>query len=434
MKFTLNLSCIRFLGILLPLLSQITRTANGQDYLFENKNYQEMVQTVLLYPVDEPLAEPVMQHGGEEQLQLSFDLLENDAEILNYTLQHCSWDWQASDLQKIEYIEGYEEDQIETYRYSINTYTPYVHYDLRLPSAEMRLKRSGNYLLIVYRDHPDKENILFTRRLMVVEPLVSIAARIPQYPKNPDYVGRKHQIDVTVAAENAFTVSPQQSLKLVIRQNGRWDNAVNGLAPNYVYPDKISWEYDEATVFDGGNQFRNFDMKSYKYQSEYIKQMGISNNIIQVELWPSKKRSMTNYHYEKDIFGGKYIRARDDQETDVEGDYALVYFFLEYPVPFTHEDMHILGALTDWNLDANSKMTYNFQRKGYEAKLFLKQGYYNYQFTLLERGKKKADVTAIEGDYWDTQSQYLILLYYRKPGTVYDQLVSTALITSHPNP
>lgn len=412
----------------------VAETALAQSQLaFANKNYIDQVQSVLLYPADEPLMEPVIMLDDQtEKLQLSFDVLGDFAYTYNYTVIHCSYDWKPSDLKKIEYIEGFEENQIRDYRFSVNTLTPYVHYDQFFPNADMRLKLSGNYLLVVYDGDFDEGNFLLSRRFMLVDPKASIEAQVPQYPKNLSYTKTHQQVDVTVNAESVFMVSPLQSVQLVIRQNGRWDNAVMGLKPNYTYSDKLVYEYEEETVFDGGNQFRNFDMKSFRYQSERIERIFQEPEYFTVRLWPDKRRIFDDYITEPDIFGRKLIKARDDQDTDTEGDYAWVEFFLSADAPYTHEDVYIIGALNDWNLDNTNKMTYNYKRKGYQASLFLKQGYYNYLYGLVERGQKSADVSLIEGNHWETLNEYSIYVYYKKPGTNYDQLIASAVILSHP--
>jgi hypothetical protein len=400
-------------------------------YELNNKVYKEFVQTVQLYPVNEPLLDPILYLNDPRLLTLSFDILGTETAVYNFTIVHCTYDWKLSDLQLIEYVNGYQEDEIRDFRYSLNTLTPYIHYSLTFPGENLQPKLSGNYILVVYDSQLNADNILFTRRFMVVETKASMAVSIPQYPKNPDYIKTKHQVDVTVIADNTYRVNPNQSLNLVIKQNGRWDNAVVGLKPNYIYSDKLTYEYDELTVFDASNQFRNFDMKSFKYQSEYIQKIQMEPDCFSVELWPSKRRNTANYILEKDIFGRKLIKARDDQDSEIEGDYAWVQFFLDYPVPLTQDDIYLIGALNDWNLDENSRLVYNFERKGYEGKLFLKQGYYNYLYGVVEKGKTKADVSTIEGNFWDTQNEYSIFLYFRKPGTVYDQLVGYQVVLSH---
>ena len=410
----------------------VSLLVSGQPtYDCKDKVYGDNVHTVLLYPEQEPLLDPILFLGDSRRLHLSFDVLGDQAAYLYYTFVHCNHDWTPSDLTKAEYINGFDEAEIRDYRFSVNTLTPYVHYDLMFPEDQLRPKISGNYLLLVYENQFTDGQLLFSRRFFVVDTKVSIQVNFPQYPKNLDYVGKKHQLDVTVSQSNLFTTNPSESIKLVIRQNGRWDNAVTGLKPNYVYGDKIAFEYAEETVFDGGNQFRNFDMKSFRYQSERIQKIFQESDHYLVRLWPDERRHTKSYISEQDIRGRKLIAAREDQETAVEGDYAWVEFLLPYPAPLTHEDVYIIGAINDYNLDSKSLMTYNFSLKAYEAALFLKQGYYNYVYGILEKETSKADITLIEGDHWDTLNEYSLYLYFRKPGTVYDQLIATTTLLSH---
>ena len=70
-----------------------------------------------------------------------------------------------------------------------------------------------------------------------------------------------------------------------------------------------------------------------------------------------------------------------------------------------------------------SKMTYNYNRLGYEAVLYLKQGYYNYEYVLSDDSKSGGDETVTEGNHWDTENDYCIYVYHHKFGTYYDQLI-----------
>ncbi|MBU1370973.1 MAG: DUF5103 domain-containing protein [Bacteroidetes bacterium] len=423
----------RFFAVFLLFIFN-TLHAQSYDFLeFKNEIYDESIQTVLLHPIDEPLLEPlILLTDQTEKLLLSFDVLGDYANTYQYTFIHCTHDWKPSDLQRMEYLSGFDEERIDQYRFSLNTLTPYVHYDVLLPGSQMQLTKSGNYLLVVYEESLNAEQILFTRRLMLVDPQVSIKAHIPQYARKVSVSRQMQQVDVKINASNVFFTNAQQAVNLVIRQNNRWDNAVMALKPNYVYPDQLSFEYEDETLFDGGNQFRHFDMKSFRYQAENIERIFQEPNYYTVRLWPDKRRVLLDYSSEPDIYGQKLIKARNDQDTDIEGDYAWVEFFLEADAPFTHEEVFVIGALNDWNLDEKNMLTYNFKRKGYQGAIFLKQGYYDYIYGVAEKGQHKASVAPIEGNHWDTNNLYSIFCYYRKPGTSFDQLVGVAEIPSHP--
>ncbi len=421
--------------ILIPIIFSFTfvQAVVAQDYPFDfsSKQYSEGVHTVLLHPRDEPLLDAVMKLGEQNALELSFDVLGDLAYIYNYTIIHCDYLWRPSDLLPAQYISGYFEDEIRDYRFSLNTLTPYIHYNLVFPTSNMKPLISGNYLLVVYENEMVEGQVLLTHRFRVVDSGAGIQVRIPQRPRNLAYDGRKQQLDITVRINGVFNVSPHETVKLVIKQNGRTDNAIYGLRPSHVFGDELTYEYAEETVFDGGNQFRNFDMKSFKYQSERIQRIFRDDHYYVVRLWPDERRHNKNYITEPDLHGRKFIKARDDQDTHIEGDYAWVQFLLHYPAPLTHGEMHIIGSLNDFQLDHRSRMTYNYGLKGYEGALFLKQGYYNYMYGILEPGQNAADISPIEGDHWETLNEYAVMVYFRRPGTTYDQLIGYQTVLSH---
>lgn len=405
--------------------------ANHHPFQFVDKTYKVEIQTALLYPMDNPLASPIIMLNDPVQLQLKFDVVGDMAYVYSYTIIHCSHDWKSSELRPIEYLNGYEDDQITDFRFSLNTLTPYVHHELVFPNQNISPKISGNYILVVYDESLSEGNILLTKRFMVVDPKVSIHARVPQHPRNPAYGNIAHQLDVEVHAAGFFAGKPTSSFNLNLLQNNRWDNAKTSLKPSHTYNEKLTYEYAEETVFEGSNQWRNFDMKSFKYQSERIEKIFTEPNHFTVRLWDDERRHRKVYQSEPDIFGRKLIQARQDQETDIEGDYAWVEFFLRYDAPLTHGEMYVIGGLNDFMLSPRNKMNYNFQRRGYELQLFLKQGYYNYMYAILEAGQNAASTELTEGNHWDTLNEYLILFYYKQPGTNHDQLVGSSLIVSH---
>jgi hypothetical protein len=102
---------------------------------------------------------------------------------------------------------------------------------------------------------------------------------------------------------------------------------------------------------------------------------------------------------------------------------VYVDFFLPYPIPESSGNFYVMGRLTDWRMNRNSKMTYNYTRMGYETTLYLKQGYYNYIYVLSNDTKKGGDETITEGSHWDTENDYYIFVYHRQFGTYFDQLI-----------
>ncbi|MBR5603562.1 MAG: DUF5103 domain-containing protein [Bacteroidales bacterium] len=425
-----------FKTLVISLLSLVFINASkAQDIQsFTDKNYKDKVQTVMLHPTIDSLAKPVI-HLGDMMggLHLQFDVFANDAPYMYYTFIHCNNDWtQKSDIQQIEYLEGFESDDIENYSFSLNTMVDYVHFDLVFPTEDMMPKISGNYLLIVFEDELTPENIYFTRRFMIVDDKASFNVNIPRYPFDLNLGTHNQQLEMTISYPDLFNTLASQYSNVTIQQNGRWDNAVMGLKPTYVYPDYLSYENNPQTVFVSGNQYRRFNTSNLNNRPEQTRTVEMSKDCYVVELYPNHKRNTQAFISDNDLFGEKVIYLeRDDRVAAIEADYVLVEFFLEWEPVMTTQDVYIMGAITDWHLDEKNKMTYDFERRGYALNLLLKQGYYDYIYAVKERGEEKADVTPIAGNFWETLNEYTIYLYLFDPTQNYDQLIGVKTVFSH---
>jgi len=149
-----SISFIIFFFSLIQLPAQDTYYNSG---FIRNDNvvYSKNIQTVIMYKSGFELSPPIIQLGTGEKLTLAFDDLDASYKQYRYTLVHCDAFWNKSDLQQMEYIVGFMDDFIEDYKFSYNTTVPYINYFLEFPSEDMRLKKSGNYIIKVYLDSDD---------------------------------------------------------------------------------------------------------------------------------------------------------------------------------------------------------------------------------------------------------------------------------------
>lgn len=405
--------------------------AQQYDFDFDDINYVPDIHSIEFYQGDNPLSDPMLRLHESGVLTLSFDMLGDMAYSFDYTIIHCNRDWTPSGLRPQEYIEGFTDDRINDYAFSLNTLTPYVHYRLIFPGSQLRPKLSGNYVLMVYRGTLSRANLILSRRFIVVDPFIPIQASVAQNTRQSG-LSRTHQmVDIAISIPARLSGFSRDAFRIDIFQNNRKDNAVRGLMPSHVAPGRMTFEYQTETTFEGANQWRNFDIKSYRYQSERVKRIVQQPDGFVVQLWPDARRDRQVYKSEPDLNGRRLIKARSDQNTATEGDYAWVEFFLPWTPPLSHEEIFVAGQLNEWNLDERNKMQYNFSQRGYELSLFLKQGYYNYLYVLRDKTTGKTSVAESEGSFWDTQNSYTIVLYFRQPGTIYDQVAGYATINAH---
>jgi hypothetical protein len=417
-----------FLLVILLIVTRITTF--GQQVRNEDLIYDENIKTVLFYQYGNQLSDPVMMLNSNDRLMLEFDDMSEQSYNFRYTVIHCDRNWNTSDLDQIEYIDGDPEGYIDDFEFSLNAVPAYVHYKMVFPSGGMKLKYSGNYILKVYVDNDDDENVIFTRRFFVVEPQVTVQTEIPYYSNNLDYTRKKQQINLKIFTPDLFNYQADTRMNVFIRQNGRWDNMKRNLKPTTVLNNQLDYNYPEGIVFDGGNQFRNFDMKSFYYQSMYIQRIISDANGYTVILHTDFSKAKKQYEKVADIHGRKLIKARNDQETGIEGEYAWVDFTLKIP-EFENADVYIIGQINDWLMNGNNRMEYDQRTQSYKKSMFLKQGYYDYMYSVVPKGKSVGDITLVEGDWWDTLNEYKVYVYYSNMMPEYDRLVGYHEFLSH---
>ncbi len=406
----------------IDIINDTTTEYYKTNYLrYEDYIYKKNIHTVLLYRKGWELSYPVLILGSDEQLHLEFDDLDADVKDYKYTFVHCSSNWAPSDIQKNEYISGFTEGFIDNYKFSFNTIQKYTHYELVFPDANLMLPTiSGNYLLKVYNNY--EENVVLTRRFMIVDAKVSIDAVIKR-ATSVLYKNYKQEIDFTINKANYNIPDIYKDLKVNIIQNGRWDNAVINIKPRLVKGDILDYNYEDINVFNGANEFRHFDIKSIRYYSDRIQKITYEEGFNHVYLLPDVPRSYKVYETIKDINGRRLIKTEDATDSAIEGDYTFVHFFLPYYEEFGNGNLYVFGDLTDSQFKKEAIAVYDKTLKGFKASLFVKQGYYNYYYVFLEDGKNIGDETLIEGNHYETENDYTILVYCREPGTFYDKLI-----------
>jgi hypothetical protein len=197
-----------------------------------------------------------------------------------------------------------------------------------------------------------------------------------------------------------------------------------------VSPGQLIYDYQEENIFPGGNEFRFFDTKNTRTPTYYVQRIDYVDPYFHFELKPDKPRSPDNYFSQEDINGRFAIEAEGSHDPSVDADYVFVHFRLEMPVQL-EGSVYVAGALTNWQFDDLNRMEYNEEEHAYMLTLLLKQGVYNYRYLFLPAFLEQFDMAEIEGNHSETENEYLILFYYRPPGTRYDRLLGHQVIHSN---
>ncbi len=418
---------IKFLFLSLFLSVSITAVSIAQ---MEDKIYEDHIQSVRLFPsgtaFDSQIDAPVVALRGGKPLVLLFDDLAYDPELFSAKLIHCDADWKQSQLKDNDFLATFNEFNIQDYSYSINTRIPYIHYRFQVPAVT----KSGNYLLKVYRGRNESEVIL-TRRFMVYEEVFTVGASIVPPSQTADRKGGQ-QINVVVNYSNQDVVDPAGQVKVLLRQNQRWDNARVLPKPTFLNESSKLLRYesfDGSNTFDAGNEFRFVDLRFIRATGVNVADVRVETDVIYADAMVDKPRPAQAYSQYLDL-NGQFLVATNDRpggDPEIESEYMLTTFRLS--VPERTNPVHLIGAFTQWGKAAEAKMEWDPKLNVYQTTLLLKQGWYDYQYavedqTIFETGD-------FEGTYFQTENEYEVLVYFRGLGSRYDQLVGYVYL--HPN-
>lgn len=386
-----------------------------------NAVFDPRVKTVQLMKNGTDDRYPIIALEGNEQLKLSFDMLGPESENLQYTLVLCDAGWNPVKNNQNEYLRGMNFDNITDFRFSTNTYTKYVHYNLIFPNENMKPVWSGNYLLKVFRNF-DENDLLLVRRLMVMKRSAEIEATAKPATL-AEYRYTKQELQFSVGYNPSQIVNPLQDVKVVLIQNNRWENAITGLAPMFASNNKLDYSYMDKTLFPGGNEFRFFDIRNLRQFSQNVRSKR-TDSVWHVLLNIDESRAATQYFQYADYNGKQVIANKEGNNSDIDGDYAWTNFYLSALFGIQPgQDVYVVGEFTDWRCLPEYKMSYNKNRQRYDLEVPLKQGRFEYAYAVLD-DQGKPDLSAIEGSHFQTENEYLILVYSRNLQFGYDELIA----------
>jgi hypothetical protein len=397
--------------------------------------YAPNIYSAKLFLKGNQLAYPVITVNGNEQLELEFDDLDADVKTYYYTYQLCNADWTPVQVSSFDYIRGFAQNQISDYHFSSVARIRYTHYRIRLPENNTRITLSGNYLVKVYLNN-DETKIAFTKRLLVVQNAVSIAPQILT-PMNPQVSATHQKLQFTVNSKSLNISNPFQQLHVVILQNERWDNAIYMGNPSFYSGNNFVYNSDDSPIFPGGNQWRWLDLQSFRFQSDRIAHVDYLKNGDVVTAKPDKDRSGLPYYFYTDNNGKYIIETTDGDDPNWQGDYGRVRFAFVPPdnTAIEGKDLYILGEFTGYRLNEASRMTFNPSSGAYEGSALMKMGFYNYAYVTVNSNDPLVipsfDLT--EGNHFETENNYDILVYYRALGGRSDQLVGMYSLNSMNN-
>lgn len=419
---------MRYLFLAIVFFTCLPVKAQVKDAVYSNR-----IQTVQLYPYGNQVGYPAIRLNSTDRLELHFDDLDANVKNYYYTFQLCDADWTPAMLSTFDYISGFSQQRITTYRNSSIAFTRYTHYQAVLPDRNCMPTKSGNYILKVFLNG-DTSRTIFTKRMLVIDDKATVAAAIQQ-PFAGDIFRTHQKVQFRVnLSEQLNVVNQLQQIKVVILQNNRWDNAAVNLRPTFYSRTRLEYNTETDAVFPAGKEWRWLDLRSFRFLSDRIERANKNSNSTDIFVKPDADRSSQRFNFFRDYNGMFYIETTESINPLWQTDYASTYFTFVPPdkAAFGNKDVFLFGQLTNYNLDDSAKMTFNEEKGVYERKLFLKNGYYDYCYVTIDKNDKnrKASFQFTEGNYWESENTYTILVYYRALAGRSDELISMSSVNS----
>jgi len=385
-------------------------------------NYSDFIYSVKFTPEDSEIDYPIIELGGAQRLLLQFDDLEADNKNYFYKIYHCNADWSISqDIFPIDYIDGYQENRFYESTVSFNTRVDFTHYYLRIPNDDVKFKLSGNYLLKVYLND-DENDLVLTRRFVVFEPKMKAVPTVRR-SAIPPYSRSHQELSLRVEHAGIYLPQPSQDVKVAILQNGRWDNMIYGIKPTFIQEEAVVYDFQGQIIFPGFKEFRPLDVRTIRHRGPQVETFEQTSNGFKLTLFPDIPRNLSAYLFTNDLNGKFIIASHDVPAANERGEYMSLKFSLISP-KIKDKEMFLTGGFSDFQAYSKYQLSYNEEQQKYEGEFLFKNGFYDYSYAALEKGSEKIDEQLIEGSTFETENDYLFLVYYRKYGGRYDQVVA----------
>jgi hypothetical protein len=414
----------------LPVLALVLFAGTISAQVNPGAVFSDKMHTIRFHMYGDQETMPVYKLNSGDRMELHFDDMDANVKSYYYTYQLCDYNWQPVNISAFDFIKGFTQQRITNYRFSSIAFTRYIHYQAILPEGNSVPSKSGNYLLKVYLDG-DTSKTVFTRALLVLDPKVQVSAQVIQ-PFSTQLYGTHQRLKFSVGVQGLNSFDANRQVKVKVLQNYRWDIAQgDGIMPTFVRNNVLEYNTENSFVFPGAKEWRWLDLRSLRLLSDRIERKEDKKTSVDIYVKPDVDRNGQRYIYYKDMNGLYWCTTYESINPFWQGDYATVHFSFVPPtqMEYRDKDLYLIGQLTDYQYTNANKMVFNPEKNTYEGTQFLKQGYYDYSYMLVDKNdpSQKAE---LEGNYWETENVYTVLIYYKSFTDQSDQLVGIAKVSS----
>ena len=422
-----KLACIKIAALLAIMWGMISPLPSFAQAQYTNQVYRPYIKSVEFYNTQKKPSFPVITINSTEKAELDFDDLTGGSRNFYYTIEHCDENWNSSNLSSTEYLQGFNDDRITDYSYSSGTIQKYTHYSIKLPNQNISPKIPGNYILKVYEDG-DQSKMVLTQRLYVLNTKISTIAEI--VPSNDNALRQTNQkINFTIDYGSLRVQNPSSDIRTQIMQNGQTGTTVVTTQPAIIRGNQLIYNDYSTNDFPGRNEFRHFDTRTLKLNSDRVLRI-IRDTANTVVLLTDPVLNQPNYSFLYDNDGNFYVGNSDGSDPHTDADYAHIIFSLAVKKSANEGSVYVVGQFNNYRINDNSKLAYDASKNLFFTSLLLKQGVYDYKYVWISGNNGKPDDITFEGSHFETENDYQMLVYYHPAGARWTELVGYRAINS----
>jgi hypothetical protein len=378
----------------------------------------DVARSIQLYR-GSPGQAPIIQLGSSQSVTLRFDDLLVESSMFRIEITHHNSDWSPSSLLPNFYLQGFQTDFISGGNPSRFQNPSYHTYTYTFPNQNIRITRSGNYIIHVYRQETNQK--LFSMPFLVHENIGTASVSIEELFNQDARYLRHHQPFAYYKYEDT-SIIPQSDLSVYFVQNQFWGQARRANQEDFSEQYNARLYLSRDRSFIGSYEAYSLSMSNIDQYSPQIIDFEQLFSISRVTL----NRDVVNLNISPTLRGGGLI---NNPSSNNSARYALVQFQLEVPeLERTSNPIYLVGGFNSWGINPANQMYWNASSRMYTGQAIIKEGSYSYKYVTLE-GNRVND-TILDASFASTRQEYHALVYQRDHTFLYDRLVSVANTTS----
>ncbi len=376
---------------------------------------REEVRTIQLYAGRNQLAPPILQLGAGGTLTLGFDLMAGNGRALSVYYYHADRAWRR-DLLPIEYMDGFQRDDLIRYEASRATQIPYVHYEHRFPANGTAFTLSGNYIVRV-TEQGDEEAVLFERPFFVSEEAVAAELSL-----QPVLLGGGGGNSIQPAVQ--FAPLPEQgysafSYDICFTQDGRYDLARCTSDPTRTDPRFLTYYLQPTNAFRPNTGVYYLDLRDLRV-SNRVERTLLGQVPYGVILSPDA--ALFPATVGDPVLNGQTVtqNARTVGDPATTGEYIDARFTFIPPDENPLRSVYLMGSFSGWER-LPMPMTWVEEARHYQQVVRLKQGQYEYSYVSDDPQLAQAQSNILARP----DRQFTAFVYFRDPSRQTDRLIAT---------